>query len=64
MAKYKINPHTGKLDRVDDASKDLNENDIIDKAEELDDGLGNTATALDVKDQFHTLVLYMEKECA
>ena len=50
MAKYKINPHTGKLDRVDDASKDLNENDIIDKAEELDDGLGNTATALDVKD--------------
>jgi len=50
MAKYVINPHTGKLDRVDDASTDTDDNGIIDKAESLDDGAGNTATASDVKD--------------
>jgi len=59
--KYKINPYTGKLDRVIDETElssgdmekdtyDTDEDSIIDKAESLDDGEGNTATASDVKD--------------
>ena len=57
--KYKINPHTQKLDKVLDAplvgdmnkeDYDQDENGLIDKAESLDDGAGNTATAANVKD--------------
>jgi hypothetical protein len=48
--KYRINPHTGKLDRIDDPTQDIDENSIIDKAETLDDGVGNTVTAANAKD--------------
>ena len=50
--KYKINPHTGRLDRVTDPElvKDLDADSIIDKAESLDDGDGHTASALDTED--------------
>lgn len=50
MAKFKINPHTGNLDRVDDPSQDLDGNSIIDFAEALNDGVGNIVTASDAKD--------------
>ena len=50
MAKFKINPFTQSLDRVDDSTLDEDGNAIIDKAESLDDGAGNTATAANVKD--------------
>lgn len=50
VSKFKINPHTGQLDRVDDPSKDVNQDNIIDKAETLDDGEGNIVTAVDAKD--------------
>ena len=53
MAKYKINPHTGRLDRVDDSSKDIDNDGIIDKAEALNDGSsgdGNNVTASEARD--------------
>jgi len=57
--RYKINPHTGRLDVVidpdaeglmDKDTYDGDDNAIIDKAESIDDGAGNTASALDIKD--------------
>lgn len=48
--RFKINPFTQSLDRVDDSSLDIDGNAIIDAAESLDDGQGNTATAANVKD--------------
>ena len=49
MGKYKINPHTGALDRVDDPSKDEDSDNIFDKAESLDDGEGNQVSASEAK---------------
>ena len=50
--KYSINPHTGKLQKITDPAlvEDLDADGIIDKAESLDDGDGNTASAVDTKD--------------
>jgi len=57
--KFRINPHTGRLDRVLDPDEeglmdkdtyDADDDAIIDKAESIDDGAGNTASASDIKD--------------
>ena len=58
MARFKINPHTGRLDRVDDSVLDESENDIIDKAESLDDGLGNTDRKSTRLNYSHTVSSY------
>lgn len=61
IRKYRINPITGKLDRVtipEELNKeyiekeefDADNNAIIDKAESIDDGEGNSASAPEIKD--------------
>jgi len=59
MPKFRINPQTGQLDRVmsdeefdgdllNKSGYDTDDNGIIDKAETLDDGLGNTIAPLTI----------------
>ena len=68
MGIFKINPHTGQLDRVisddelsgefvDKPTYDIDENSIIDKAEMLDDGAGNTATSAEVKALIDNIII-------